>query len=208
MLTKTKTYRFIGMLLFMCATRALGQTFVNPLEVFKEKRRFILGLDNRRTHIAGDPTLIYGVFAGVSYGGKIRLKLGVSGLPKPTEKLHNNVFSPYTSQLFFISAGEEYDFFIHKRYRLTLYGQMGVGYNQLRYLQPLNNIEHTDFIVPFELGSYYGYDLFPWMRLKIGGGWRFVLSDQTKDLDGYFIKLGIGFDLRLMRYQYSNVVED
>jgi len=192
----------------MCDVHAFGQTFVNPFEVLKEKRRFIIGLDNRRTHIAGDPTLIYGVFAGVSYGGKIRLKLGVSGLPRPTEKLHNNVLSPYTSQLFFLSAGEEFDFFIHNRYRLTLYGQMGMGYNQLNFLQQLNSVSQTDFIVPVELGSYYGYDLFPWMRLKLGGGWRFVLSDQTHDLDGYFLKLGIGFDLRLMHHHYTNVVED
>lgn len=163
--------------------------------------RFIYGFDNRRTQISEQNTLIYGGYVGLGYDDKVRIKLGISGTPFEVGRTKNELDLQQRNRFYFFNVGLEYDFWIKNKFRLTAYGQLGLGENFYRYTNPNlpNNLEikGKDIFIPFELGTHANYDLLPWLRLKAGGGWRFSLYEPTDYLSGYYIKLGASMNLPL-----------
>jgi hypothetical protein len=43
---------------------------------------------------------------------------------------------------------------------------------------------------------HFNYDLFTYFKLKTGFGWRFVTPNHSRELSGYYVKLGFSFSLR------------
>ena len=68
----------IALLVFL---KGYSQNISNPFETLKKKREIVYGLDNRRTHIYQHHTVIYGLYTGISFGKKIRFKIGINGTP-------------------------------------------------------------------------------------------------------------------------------
>jgi hypothetical protein len=63
----------VAMLIFV---KGYAQTITNPFEILKKKKEIVYGLDNRRTHIYQHHAVIYGLYSGISFGKKLRLKIG------------------------------------------------------------------------------------------------------------------------------------
>ena len=61
--------------------KGYSQNITNPFESLKEKKEIVYGLDNRRTHIHQHNTVIYGLYAGIGFGKKLRVKIGINGTP-------------------------------------------------------------------------------------------------------------------------------
>lgn len=182
---------------FIMPLFCIGQGVVNPFSSLKGKRDFIYGIDNRRTHIKGQSTVIYGAYLGLGFDKKLRFKFGVSGTPFEVGRTQDAWGNVTRHRLVFLTLGEEFDFFIKNRFRLTTYIQSGVGFDYSR-MQPLDGLSVVlprRTIVPIELGVNFSYDFFPWLRAKLGGGWRFVLPEYSRELSGYYMKLGVGFHL-------------
>ncbi|MBX3165346.1 MAG: hypothetical protein KF900_12800 [Bacteroidetes bacterium] len=182
-----------------------AQQITHPIQPFKEKKEFIYGIDNRRTHIHRQRTLIYGAYIGVDFGKKLRLKAGVSGTPFERGELLDDEGTIKKNRLVFINLGEEFDFLIINKFRLTTYFQTGIGWNYFRKIDS-SGIEvqnGKNLIIPIEVGIHAGYDILPWLRAKVGGGWRFVLPYYSKDLSGYYIKLGFGINVKRLRESYK-----
>lgn len=192
-----RIFIFLGILLLAISGNILkAQTFSNPKEIFTAKRKIIGGLDNRRTFIKGNQSLIYGLYCGLSFGKNLRLKIGINGNPFPI-KFHLPLISlRQHNRMAFISLGEEYCFFRYKRFGLISYIQTGIGYNYYSILDDKENVVHQsrEWIVPLELGLHTAYQLRPWLSAKVGNGWRFVFPDHAHDLNGYYLKLGFGID--------------
>ena len=181
-----------------------AQQFSNPVRTINEKKEFIYGIDNRRTHIKEHSTLIYGVYMGVVFGDKLRFKAGVSGTPFEKGKFIDEQGILRKNKLLFINLGEEFDFLIINKFRLTAYLQTGVGYNYYRKINALGNeVEKGKYlIIPIETGIHANYDILPWLRIKLGGGWRFVLPDYSYDLSGYYIKTGLSINIKKLKEVY------
>ena len=58
--------------------KGYSQIITNPFETLKEKKEIVYGLDNRRTHIHQQQTVIFGLYSGISFGKKLRLKIGIN----------------------------------------------------------------------------------------------------------------------------------
>jgi len=61
--------------------KGYSQNIANPFETLKKKKEIVYGLDNRRTHIHQHHTVIYGLYSGISFGKKLRFKIGINGTP-------------------------------------------------------------------------------------------------------------------------------
>ena len=168
--------------------------FINPFKSLEKEKELLYGIDNRRTHIQQQSTLIYGLYTGIGFGGVLRLKIGVSGTPFEVGRTEDEAGNIQRNRFYFLNIGEEFDFYIKNRFRITTYGQIGYGFNDYRLKD--NNDQTVDEgriqIIPFELGLHANYDIFPWLRFKLGGGWRFVFPDEASYLSGYYIKIGFG----------------
>lgn len=191
--------RFYGckclLLHFLFPLSLFGQSLENPVSSLKGKRNFIYGVDNRRTHIKGQSTIIYGAYLGLGFDEKLRFKLGISGTPFNVGKTQDAAGLITRHRLVFLTLGEEFDFYIKNRFRLTTYFQAGLGfdYSVLQVANGPSLSQQRKTIVPLEFGFHANYDLFPWLRAKLGGGWRFVLPLQSRELSGYYVKIGFGF---------------
>jgi hypothetical protein len=100
--------------------------------------------------------------------------------------------------LLFASIGEEFDFYQYKKFGMTTYLQAGIGHNFLKHLN-LNGTEVSkgkDLIIPIETGLHFSYDLLTFLKLRTGFGWRFVTPYNSRTLSGYYIKLGLSFNLK------------
>ena len=108
------------------------------------------------------------------------------------------------NRLFFLTLGEQFDFLIYNKLLFTTYFQTGIGYNYFRKLDQLKMepIAGRNLIIPIEIGVQSSYDVLPWLRVKVGGGWRFVLPDFSYDLSGYYFKFGLNINGRKLIEQY------
>lgn len=172
--------------------------FPNPLSMLKGKRQFIFGIDNRRTDIHQQHTVIYGLYTGISFGKNLRFKVGVNGTPFEVGRRMDQLGMVIRNRFFFLSLGEEFDFYQYKRFILTTYLQAGYGFNTFRSLG-IGGVESSrkrESILPVEAGLHCSYELCSYLKLRVGGGWRYVIPEHAKDLGGYYIKLGLSFSLK------------
>lgn len=190
--------RLIVILLLFSSISSTAQVVENPVKSLRGERDFIYGIDNRRTHIKGQSTVIYGAYFGFGFEDKLRFKLGLSGTPFEVGRTEDSQGDITRHRLVFLTVGEEFDFFIRNRFRATTYIQAGAGFDFSRITYGIGSI--SDFnrnpIVPIEFGVHFNYDLYPWLRAKLGGGWRLVIPNESRDLSGYYIKAGFGFSIK------------
>jgi len=175
-----------------------SQHITNPFETFKKKREIVYGLDNRRTHIDQHHTVIYGLYSGISFGKKLRFKIGINGTPFEVGKFIDENGLLKKNRLIFISTGEEFDFYQYKRFGMTTYLQAGIGKNFYRQINQ-NEIEvkkGKQLIIPIEIGLHCSYELLPYLKLRTGFGWRFAAPNNSRELSGYYLKLGLSFNLK------------
>jgi hypothetical protein len=185
-----------------------AQELRNPFELAKGERRFIYGLDNRRTHIDDASTSIYGAYCGIGFSQRrLRFKFGLNLSEMYREKpLVNGTYQ--RNQMVFGSMGEEIDLFQYRKLRLISYINGGAGYELVRTFTedgkrfgPFKR----DWVFPLEPGLVLGYDIVPFLTLRLGGGWRMVFSDQAQNrLDGYFLKIGAQVHTREAIWSYRN----
>jgi hypothetical protein len=178
--------------------KGYSQNITNPFETLKKKREIVYGLDNRRTHIYQHHTVIYGLYTGISFGKKLRFKIGINGTPFEIEKFVDENGIIKKNRLFFASMGEEFDFYQYKKFGMITYLQAGIGNNFYRQLNQ-NGIEVNkgkQLIIPIETGLHFSYDLLTYLKLKTGFGWRFVTPNHSRELSGYYVKLGLSFNLK------------
>jgi hypothetical protein len=188
----------VAMLIFV---KGYAQTITNPFEILKKKKEIVYGLDNRRTHIYQHHAVIYGLYSGISFGKKLRLKIGINGTPFEVGKVVDENGMLKRNRLLFASIGEEFDFYQFKKFGMTTYLQAGIGNNYYRNLNTSGTAVNKgkELIIPIETGLHFNYDLMPYLKLKTGFGWRFVAPNNARALSGYYVKLGLGVNLKKLK---------
>jgi hypothetical protein len=185
----------IPLLLFV---KGYSQNITNPFETFQKKKEIVYGLDNRRTHIYQHHTVIYGFYSGISFGTKLRFKIGINGTPFEVGKFVDENGVVKKNRLLFASLGEEFDFYQYKKFGITTYLQAGIGINFYRLLHQNETQVNKgkQLIIPIETGLQFSYNLLTYLKLKTGVGWRFVAPENSRALSGYYAKLGLSFNLK------------
>jgi hypothetical protein len=178
-------------LLTSITTVSIGQQLNNPFASFHDHKEFIIGLDNRITHLNGKFGVIYGLYTGIGYGENLRLKLGISGTPFEVGKHSPEKSTNEVGRILFATIGQEFDFLTIHKFKLTTYVNGGFGYHFYRILDPEKaeldkGVEH---IFPVETGLHVRYQISEIFAFKTGGGWRFVFPEHGTNLGGYYIKL-------------------
>jgi hypothetical protein len=179
-------------------TKGNSQNVTSPFETLKKKKEIVYGLDNRRTHIYQHHTVIYGLYSGISFGKKLRFKIGLNGTPFEVGKFVDENGIIKKNRLLFASLGEEFDFYQYKKFGMTTYLQAGIGNNFYRQLNQIGTEVNKgkQLIIPIETGLHFSYDLLTYLKLKTGFGWRFVAPNNSRELSGYYVKLGLSFNLK------------
>jgi len=182
-----------------------AQKITNPFLLLKEKRQIIYGLDNRRTHFKSQPSSIYGIYTGIGFGGKLRFKTVFNGSFFELELLESGIPLNERNRMFFVSLGEEFDFFTVNKFGLTTYVQMGLGkrYSQITAVDQSVFFANKEWLIPLELGLHSRYDLLNWLTLKIGGGWRFVFPDANAGWSGYYLKFAVKINGNLLLQKFK-----
>ena len=182
-----------------------AQHFINPFGNVKKEKELLYGFDNRRTHIQEQSVLIMGLYTGIGFGGVLRLKLGISGNPLEVGRLENEFGLTQKNRMLFLTIGEEFDFYINNRIRSTIYLQGGWGYNYYRMIdsEKIEVSREKQPIVPIELGLQGSYDIYSWLRFKLGAGWRFVLPSEADYLAGYYLKIGFSVNSKKLYQAYK-----
>lgn len=192
-------FKYIALIvLLLYGTDTFAQSFNNPLQLLNEKGEWIYGLDNRRTKINQQHATIYGLYMGVGFSHKLRCKIQVSGLPFERGKAMDTDGIVKFHRLLYFSIGEEFDFYQYKNFTFTTYIQAGIGQNYNRSVDD-SDVEiqrNVERITPFEIGLHFSYDLKSYLKLKSGSGYRFVYPESSNALSGYYLKLGLGFNLK------------
>ena len=179
-------------------TKGNSQNVTSPFETLKKKKEIVYGLDNRRTHIYQHHTVIYGLYSGISFGKKLRFKIGLNGTPFEVGKFVDENGIVKKNRLLFASLGEEFDFYQYKKFGMTTYLQAGIGNNFYRQLNQIGTEVNKgkQLIIPIETGLHFSYDLLMYLKLKTGFGLRFVAPNNSRELSGYYVKLGLSFNLK------------
>ena len=195
-LPQIKTTLFVIIMLYL--SKGFSQTLTKPFEILKEKKEIVYGLDNRRTHIHKHRAVIYGLYSGISFGKKLRFKIGINGTPFEVGKFVDENGILKKNRLLFVSLGEEFDFYQYKKIGMTTYLQAGIGYNYYRQLNANGEglKKGKELIIPIETGLHFSYELLTYLKLKAGFGWRFVTPDISRELSGYYVKLGLNFNFK------------
>jgi hypothetical protein len=169
------------------------------------KKQLLIKVDNRRTHIHNNFSVIYGVTATWKFDQTLRLKAGISSVPFEAGNISRTDPRKIASKLLFFTLGEEYDFLKTGKFKQTLYLQSGIGWHYFKYFELLSQSEKRskELIVPIEAGIYTSYSVLSWLDIKLGGGWRWVLLNESRDLSNYYIKIGLGFHLNQSPLQSS-----
>ncbi len=173
-----------------------------PAHKVYHKNEFILKFDNRQTHINGDFISIYGLIAGISIHHTIRIKTGINATLFHAGSAGNGKNQNNVSRLQFYTLGSEFDVADVGKVTGIIYLQTGLGrhYHQVYDMNENKISDQSELILPLEAGLYGSYHVLPWIDLKIGGGWRWVLLNSQDRLSNYFLKLGIGLHAKKYRY--------
>jgi hypothetical protein len=171
----------------------MAQELHNPFKRYYGNPKLIYGMDNRRSHIFGQSVSIFGLYAGAGFDQKrVRLKIGLNASELIADNVSNISLS--TSRMMFISIGEELDLFTWERFVVSTYINAGYGFlfQQTTSTFPGSmRMENGTLLLPVEPGLILNYKIYPWLRARTGGGWRYVLPMNNSYLNNYFIKIGL-----------------
>lgn len=180
---------------------ASAQILHRPGPMLRTRPDFISGFDNRNTLVDGRLFAVYGAYAGVGFADqKLRLKLGVN----VSELLHRKHLEPsapdQSIRLAFLSIGEELTLLTYKRSHFITYANIGWGVRYAHNEDP--PFTRSNPIFPIEAGLLYGYDVTDFLRLRAGGGWRYLFPLRYSYMNDHFVKLGLQIQLKKVRAKY------
>lgn len=77
--------------------------------------------------------------------------------------------------------------------------QVGIGINTINKYNPIKSFEpEKHLIYPGEFGLHSTYQITPIFGLKLGRGYRYVYAPDQESLSGYYSKIGLSVDAKLL----------
>lgn len=163
--------------------------------------RVVFNFDFRSTYVNTDPVRFYGFRLGAQRGNDL-LGIGFYGMGDRyiqedvvlpgigTRELHTDFdYTALTYERIFITT---------RRWQVGIPVSIGLGNYRKSYLNDEQKLVpySTNELVPFEASLHADYNVFWWVFIGVGGGYRHVLAadmDATKTLSDwtYYVKAGV-----------------
>lgn len=170
----------------------------NAFTFYESEARFTYGLNNRRTAFNHQNSTIFGLYAGVEWGDKLRHVVTINSTVFWIEQ-KNEAGIPETFHLNYLGFAEEFDFLEYNKWLVTSYLHGGIGKRLLRTPQAAVLNETHLWVMPLETGLQCSYNLLPWLRLIAGGGYRWIIRDEISGLNGVYYKASAAVNLKKLK---------
>ena len=154
------------------------------LQSLKAKPEPFLSLNTRNAFYITQPIKIHGLIGGADFNNRVKLYAGVFASKNtqvkqelPIISLDDTIYSSFKS--FNVSVGMEYQFFKENRISFSAPVQVGIGKMRYQYVETIVSStfkEASYTFVPIEAGGNMYFDIFPWIGLKAGLGYRLQLG--------------------------------
>ena len=178
-----------------------GQVDSTAIIERKAEFRVLFNFDFRQTHVNSDPVRFYGFRIGAQKGRDI-IAIGFYGLGdpyvQPMVDLGGLGVHDLVSEFDFTTVTYERLLVDSKRWQVGVPVSVGLGNYRKSYRDPEGRwIPYsTNELVPLELSCHADYNVFWWVFLGVGGGYRHVLAaerETTTELSNwtYYSKIGI-----------------
>ena len=175
----------------------------DPAAIIERKAEFrvLFNFDFRQTHVNSDPVRFYGFRIGAQKGRDI-IAIGFYGLGdpyvQPMVDLGELGVRDFVSEFDFTTVTYERLLVDSKRWQVGVPVSVGLGNYRKSYRDPEGKLVPyaTNELVPLELSCHADYNVFWWVFLGVGGGYRHVLAaerETTTELSNwtYYSKIGI-----------------
>lgn len=161
----------------------------------EEQKRYIFGFNNRRAIVNQKNFLIIGMYAGIEFNQKHKIKLGLNGNLKPYNIFNHPSNLNNNKRILFFSIGEEYLIYKFRRFSLYTYTHLGIGLNIIDEFSEtsLSTQREVKLILPAEYGLLSNYSLCRYTTFNFGFGFRNVFPNHN-NLNGIFLKIGLNLN--------------
>lgn len=167
----------------------------------KAEFRVLFNFDFRQTHVNSDAVRFYGFRIGAQKGKDI-IAIGFYGLGDPYTQPMSDLGAlgvrDLVSEFDFTTVTYERLLIDSKRWQVGVPVSVGLGNYRRSYRDPEGRLVPyaTNELVPLELSCHADYNVFWWVFLGVGGGYRYVLAaekETTTELSNwtYYSKVGI-----------------
>lgn len=174
--------KFIYIVLFCSIAFTSQCQFIDTLQaVIQQKGSFVFGLDSRDSYIGNNYANIFGVMAGVCFGGKFTVGGGYNALSSPVEQTQYIDDKAIQSTLHFayFSYFVEYTINFTKHWELDLPVLIGLGNSSYEY--SVNDMEinnSSKIILPLEPQVTLGYNFNKYVEFSTQVGYRLMLINN------------------------------
>jgi hypothetical protein len=195
---------------FAQAQYSLKDTFKHYLS---REPDFYISLDGRNSFVRDRPAIIDGVRFGLSYGGKIRLLIGLYDLRTPITR--NYIYKQGSAEeeirtqrfdLFYTAITLDYVPFRNKRWKIAVPLQTGFGWGN-RKEATLDNTMRVDRdfnFIPLEISVSASYNILDWLSAGAGLGYRYAVfsNSLSGDFSAPIYTYGISIDPEILYNRY------
>jgi len=178
------------------AQQAIKDSVVSAL---KTNPRFIVGFHNRNTLVNTEKVKLYGIMLGLDYNSKVKIFMGLYGFggENRTSLINSSQFEEDTvvrlTSVSNLSIGAEYTFFQHKQWSFSWPVQVGFGAVYTDYHHKGRLIRRNDLgLIPIESGINVYYEIFNWLGIKGGAGYRLSLGKRSvRTMSAPYYNIGV-----------------
>lgn len=192
-----RVFGLIMMMGLVCSARAQFNLVDSIQKAMEHQPRFVLGLNNRYSLVAGEPVRVNGIQAGMDYQKEFKILFGINWMPvSQTESfVHSSTSGMDTitkrRSLQYFSIGAEYAVYRSPRWKLSVPVLLGLGTYRVRTSSALGKWnEDESFMLPIEFGANATYYFTDWLGLKAGLGNRLGFGRGFSATSGPYYALG------------------
>lgn len=175
--------KLIGISLFCSVALASSGQFIDTIQAALERKaNFTFSFDTRDSYINNNYANIFGVMAGVCFGGKFTLGGGYNALSSPiykTQYIGEDVVHAKLS-FYYFSYFAEYTINFTKHWELDLPVLIGIGNSSYQYTFNDNVVsENGKVIMPLEPQVSLDYNFNKYVSFSTQVGYRYMLISNN-----------------------------
>jgi hypothetical protein len=190
-----------AILIILSSVQILAQNArVDSLKsAMKQKPRFVMGLNNRFSVVAGEPIRVTGLNLGLDFNGVMRISLGNNWMPTFQQSSRrvkrSNVWDTIVerNRISYLGLTADYTIIKNAKWKFTIPILLGLGQHRRITDHSINSkskVEQT-VILPLEVGATAVYYIKDWIGIKAGLGNRISLGKSFSTTSGPYYSLGI-----------------
>ncbi|HEY0029282.1 MAG TPA: hypothetical protein VGC65_00875 [Bacteroidia bacterium] len=185
--------KLLYILFFLCltATCYAQPTMDTIRQCLKQKPHLFGKFDTRNSFIENSRAKIFGLKAGLNYGGRLHFGIGYNQLNPPSSDFDKEIYTVNSFgeiekttamlRLFYFSLHAEYIFYQTRHWQLSMPLQLGFGQTYYKYnLLGKRIVIDKDYNFIYEPAISIEYKFVKWAGVGADIGYRFMLTDYER----------------------------